>query len=66
MRNLYFKGVPEVPSQQAQQTFAEFLNIKDFEPYRGKSTSIPDFEQLKEPDKPIEFAEPEELVNRTW
>lgn len=48
--------------QQAQQTFADFLDIKDFKPYRGKSTSIPDFEQLKEPDESIEFAEPEKLA----
>ncbi len=47
--------------QQAQQTFADFLDIKDFKPYGGKSTSIPDFDQLKEPDKPVEFAEPEKL-----
>ena len=26
--------------QQAQQTFADFLDIKDFKPYLGKSTSI--------------------------
>ena len=48
--------------RQAQQTFAEFLGIKDFNPYGGKSTSIPDFDQLKEPDEPIDFAEPEKLA----
>jgi hypothetical protein len=25
--------------RQAQQTFADFLGIKDFKPHRGKSTS---------------------------
>ena len=48
--------------QQAQQTFADYSGIKDFKPHRGKSTSIPDFDKLKEPDKPIEFAEPEKLA----
>ena len=48
--------------RQAQQTLADFLGIKDFKPYGGKSTSIPDFEQLKEPDEPIDFAEPEKLA----
>ena len=48
--------------RQAQQTFADFLSIKDFKPYGGKATSIPDFDQLKEPDESIEFAEPEQLA----
>jgi len=48
--------------RQAQQTFADYLSIKDFQPYGGKSTSIPDFDQLKEPDEPIDFAEPEKLA----
>ena len=48
--------------RQAQQTFADFLGIKDFRPYGGKSESIPDFDQLKEPDEPVEFAEPEKLA----
>ena len=48
--------------RQSQQTFADYLGIKDFKPYGGKSTSIPDFDQLKEPDEPIEFAEPEKLA----
>ncbi len=48
--------------RQAQQTFADFLDIKHFNPYEGKSTNIPDFDQLKEPDEPIEFAEPERLA----
>jgi len=48
--------------RQAQQTFADYLGIEDFKPYEGKSTSIPDFEQLKEPDESIEFAEPEKLA----
>jgi DNA primase len=52
--------------RQAQQTFADFLGIKDFKPYEGKSTNIPDFDQLKEPDDPIDFAASEKSVNRAW
>jgi len=48
--------------RQAQQTFADYLGIRDFKTYGGKSTSIPDFDQLKEPDEPVEFAEPEKLA----
>jgi len=48
--------------QQAQQTFADFLSIKDFKPYGGKSESIPDFDQLKELDDPIDFSELEKLA----
>ncbi len=37
--------------------------VTDFLHYHlGKSTSIPDFDQLKEPDEPIEFAELEKLA----
>ncbi len=48
--------------RQAQQTFSEFLGIKDFIPHNGKSKNIPDFEQIEEPDESIDFAEPEELA----
>ena len=48
--------------RQAQQTFADFLGIKAFKPYGGKSPNIPDFDQLKEPEEPIDFAEPEKLA----
>jgi DNA primase len=47
--------------RQAQETFADFLGIKDFIPHKGKSENIPDFEQIEEPDESIDFAEPEEL-----
>lgn len=47
--------------RQSQQTFADFLSIKDFKPYGGKSENITDFDQLKELDESIEFAEPEKL-----
>ena len=47
--------------RQAQQTFSDFLGIKDFIPHKGKSKNIPDFEQIEEPDQSIDFAEPEEL-----
>ena len=48
--------------RQAQQTFSDFLGIKNFIPHKGKSKNIPDFEQIEEPDESIDFAEPEELA----
>ena len=47
--------------RQAQETFSDFLGIKDFIPHKGKSENIPDFGKIEEPDQSIDFAEPEEL-----
>lgn len=44
--------------QQAQQIWAEHLGIKDFKPYDGKSSSIPEPDEQPEPDEPVDFIEP--------
>ena len=43
--------------RDAQWTWADYLGIKNFKPYDGTSSRIPEPEP--EPDDPVEFIEPE-------
>ncbi|MBU2620879.1 MAG: toprim domain-containing protein [Proteobacteria bacterium] len=45
--------------REAQRIWAEYLNIKDFSPFDGKSSRIPEPDIEPEPDDTVLFAEPE-------
>ena len=45
----------------AQQVWAEHLGVKDFKPYDGSSSCIPEPNETLEPDDTVCFAEPKKL-----
>ncbi|MFH1982984.1 MAG: toprim domain-containing protein [Pseudomonadota bacterium] len=46
---------------QAQEIWADYLGVKDYEPTAGDSTSVPDPGDQSEPDDTASFAEPVEI-----
>lgn len=49
---------------QAQQIWADYLEIKDFKPYDGKSPCIPEPDEVSEPEDTVEFVGPVALDSK--